>query len=63
MKTYSEVFAENEYSLIHRVFGSEAKFDQTKLDKLFGAQRLSGANPTVIERVRSANKVQQRYVL
>ena len=33
--------------------------DWTPLDKVFGAQRLIGTNPAVIERIRSLNGIQE----
>ncbi|XP_072022655.1 polyunsaturated fatty acid 5-lipoxygenase-like [Amphiura filiformis] len=37
----------------------DGKFDQTELDKIFGAQRLNGTNPVVIRRVESAIDIEQ----
>ncbi|XP_072017405.1 arachidonate 12-lipoxygenase, 12R-type-like [Amphiura filiformis] len=49
VKTYMEVL---------KKVDKDGKFNQTKLDKIFGAQRLTGTNPTVITRVESAQDVE-----
>ncbi len=40
-----------------------AQDDWSPLDKVFGAQRLYGTNPVVIQRVRSLERLQGRYIV